>query len=235
MSNTKSIKNLDEATPRDLTNIEKPAVSVSVLIFSINKGKLEIILIQRVREPFKDYFSIPGDIIDIDESLESAARRVLHDKTGLSDVYLEQLYTFSDPARDPRGRVITVGYFAFLPHNSVDLSKAPNALHACFMPVNKLPKLAFDHKKIIEYAVDRIKAKVEYSDIAKGLLSEKFRLYELQKVHEIILGEELDKRNFRKKILSLGLIKQTGEVYRQGNYRPAQLYKFVTKDVVLFD
>lgn len=226
---------IPETKARNLKEIEKPAVSVTVLIFSINKGKLEIVLVKRVRTPFMDFLSIPGDIISIDQDLEDAARKVLSDKTGIHDVYLEQLYTFGDPKRDPRGRVLTVAYFALLPHNSVDLSKAPDALHASFVSVDGLPRLAFDHNQIVDYGVERVKGKIEYSNIAHGLLPEKFRLSELQIVYEIILGKNLDKRNFRKKIAALGLVEPTKEVYREGNHRPATLYKFKSKDLVIYD
>src|SRR4029079_3451385 len=134
-----------------------------------------------------------------------------------------------DVSRDPRGRVIAVGYFALLPYKSVDLTKAPDALHAQWVSINNLPELAFDHKKIIDVAVKRIKSKLNYSNLATTLLPDKFRLFDLQKVYEIVLGKTLDKRNFRKRIESLGLIESTDEVYRNGSHRPAKLYKFKTK------
>lgn len=228
--------NLPETQQRELTKIEKPAVSVSLLIFSVNNGKLEVVLINRVREPFLGFWSLPGDILPIKEDLEEAARRVLQDKTGIRNVYLEQLYTFGTPNRDPRGRVITVAYLALLPHNSVDLSKAPNALHAKWTPVGSLPKnMAFDHKKIIDCGAERLINKIEYSNIAHGLLPEKFRLSELQKIYEIILNKKLDKRNFRKRMLSLKLVEPTKDIYRLGNHRPARLYKFSSKKLVTFN
>lgn len=224
-----------ESTPRDLSIIEKPAFSVQVLIFSINKDKLETVLIKRVREPFNGVWSIPGDIISLNDSLDDAAKKVLYDKTGIKDVYLEQLYTFGEVERDPRGRVITTAYFALLPHNNVDLSEAPNPLHAKWVPIDQIPPLAFDHERIIETGIARIKSKLLYSSIASGFLPEKFRLYDLQRVHEIILGKKIDKRNFRKKIQSLELIEPTGEYYKDGKHRPAQLYKFKTKELVFFN
>lgn len=226
----------DERKPRDLGKIEKPALSVTLLIFSVNKGKLEIILINRVRDPFFNMWSLPGDILDIDESLEDAARDVLHDKTGIKNVYLEQLFTFGNPKRDSRGRVIAVTYFALLPHNSIDLKKAPSALNAGWVPVDNLPQeMAFDHKEIVNYGVDRLKNKIEYSNIAKDLLPEKFRLSELQKIYEIILGKSFDKRNFRKRLNTMKLVVPTKEFYKMGNHRPARLYKFSTKNLVTFN
>ncbi len=227
---------MNETKARDLNKIEKPAVSVTVLIFSINNGKLETVLINRVREPFKGDWSLPGDILPIEMDPKDFAREVLHDKTGIRDVFLEQLYTFGNPKRDPRGRVITMSYFALLPHNSIDLAKAPNALHAIWTPVENLPEnLAFDHREIIHYGVNRLKNKMEYSNIANSLVPEKFRLTELQKIYEIILGKKLDKRNFRKKIISTGLVKITKEVYREGSHRPARLYKFATRELIEFN
>jgi len=224
-----------ETQARDIGTLQKPAISATTLIFSINKGKLEIALIKRLREPFKDYWSIPGDLIDIDESLEDAAKSVLYEKTGIRNLYLEQLYTFGETNRDPRGRVVTVAYFALVPQDAVDLSRAPSDLHLTWTPINSLPPLAFDHRKIIDYAVERIKSKLGYSNIAHGLLPEKFRISELQKVYEIILGEGIDKRNFRKKLKSLDLVVPTGKLYKEGSHRPAELYKFKTKKLVVFD
>lgn len=224
-----------ESQPRKLDEIVKPAVSVQVLIFSINNDTLEVVLIERVREPFKGMLSIPGDIISIDESLDDAARRVLFEKTGIKDVFLAQLRTFGKVDRDPRGRVIAAAYYSLLPHNSVDLAKAPNALHACWVPINKINELAFDHNEIISTGVERIRSKLLYSNIAHALLPDKFRLFDLQRTYELILNEKLDKRNFRKKMLSLNLIESTGEMYKEGNHRPAQLYRFKSKELVTYD
>lgn len=227
MSDTKLLRYTDESKNRDIHSLAKPAVSISVLIFTINKGQLEIILIKRIRDPFKNYWSIPGDIIYIDESLRGAARRVLYEKTGIQNVYLEQVRAFGTVDRDPRGRVITVAYFALLPQNTIDLASAPDALHASWVSVKALPLLAFDHKKIVDMTIQKIKRELEYTNLAKGLLPEHFRLYDLQKVYEAIREQKIDKRNFRKKILSLGLIEETGDVYREGKHRPAKLYRFV--------
>lgn len=227
---------MSESKPRDLKNIEKPAVSVTVLIFSINNDKLETVLINRVREPFLGSWSLPGDILPIDMDPKDFAREVLHDKTGIRDVFLEQLYTFGNPKRDPRGRVITISYFALLPHNSVDLTKAPNALHAKWIPIEDLPeRLAFDHLEIIHYGIERLKSKVEYSNIANSLVPEKFRISELQRIYEIILGKRIDKRNFRKKMISMGIVKVTNDIYREGNHRPARLFKFATRELIEFN
>lgn len=213
----------------------KHAVTVDVLIFTIQDNRLKIILVKRGIKPFKGMWAIPGGFVKEEEGLDDAAFREMAEETGVKDVYLEQLYSFGDPKRDPRGRVITVAYFALIPSDPIKLKATADVTEAEWFPVNKLPKLAFDHKKIIDYAIERLKNKIEYSNIAHGLLPNRFRLSELQKVYEIILGHKLDKRNFRKKMLSLGLLKETGERELEGAHRPAMLYQFKTKDIIFLD
>lgn len=215
---------------RDITIEYHPGLTVTPLIFTVNQGVFEILLIKRTREPYQDLWSLPGDFIEEEESLDEGAQRVLQRKTGISDVYLEQLYTFGDTKRDPRGRVITVAYFALLPHDSVHLLN-----NACWMPVKNLPKLAFDHKEIISYGVERVKSKLTYSNIVHNLLPEKFRLSQMQQLYEIILEESIDKRNFSKKMKSLGILVPLKETYRIGNHRPAQLYSFKSKKLETYD
>lgn len=220
----------------DVSKFDRPSVTVDVLIFTIDENKLKIILVKRSEWPFDGKWAIPGGFIKMDEGLEDAAMRKLAEEAGVKDVYLEQLYTFGDPGRDPRTRVITVTYFALIPSSRLKLGSAASKVsQASWYPVTELPVLAFDHKKIINYAADRIKSKIEYSNIVKGLLPAKFRLSELQKVYEVILGKELDKRNFRKKMLSLNLLEATGEKELEGAHRPAMLYKFKAKEILFFD
>lgn len=226
MNDTKQHRLTDESKYRDLKKWDKPAVSISLLIFTINNGQLEIVLIRRLRDPFEDYWSIPGDLIYSDESLRSAAERILYEKTGIADVYLEQSKAFGTVDRDPRGRVITIAYFALLPKDKFDLAKAPDALHASWVSVKKLPRLAFDHKKIITTTLEKMERELKSTNIAQGLLPKEFRLTQLQEVYEALYQKKIDKRNFRKKILSLGIIEPTGQVFRKGNYRPARLYMF---------
>lgn len=210
-------------------------MSVDVLIFTIQGEDLKTILVKRGVEPFKGMWAIPGGFVRSGESLEEAAIRELSEETGVKNVYLEQLYTFGDPKRDPRTRVITVAYFALIPSERVKLHATTDVSDAQWFSVKNLPQLAFDHKKIIKYAKDRIKSKIEYTNIVHGLLPNKFRLSELQKVYEVILGKELDKRNFRKKMISLGLLEATGDKEIEGAHRPAMLYRFKTREVVFFD
>ena len=188
-------------TKTNIFNYPHPFVTVDVLILTVVDNDLRILLVKRKDEPFKNYWSIPGGFVQIDESLDEAAVRALQEKTGVKDVYLEQLYSFGDINRDPRAMVLTVSYFALTPSNKVGFSRVED-VGAAWFSVKSLPVLAFDHKKIIKYGIERLKAKIGYSNIAFGLLPSKFRLSELQKVYEVILGHQIDKRNFRKKMSS---------------------------------
>ncbi len=217
-----------------MTPYERPAVTVDVLLFTILDDHLKVALIRRGLPPFQHHWAIPGGFVHIDETLEEAARREIEEEAGVRDVFLEQLYTFGDPQRDPRMRVITVAYYALVPGDRINLIAATDAAEASWFSVNDLPPLAFDHKIILEHAVERLKSKLEYSNIAYALLPPKFRLSDLQKVYEIILGRKLDKRNFRKKMLSLGLVEPTRQVDASGAHRPAQLYRFKKRKMVFF-
>jgi 8-oxo-dGTP diphosphatase len=202
----------------------KLLVTVDVVLFTIRDRKLHLLLIKRLAKPFENRYALPGGFVREDESLDAAAIRELREETGVGDVYLEQLYTFGDPTRDPRGRVITVAYYALVPHNQV-LRAGTDASDAAWFPVTELPPLAFDHRKIAEYAHQRIRNKLDYSNVGFELLPERFTLTELQLVHEAILGQALDKRNFRRKIIQKGIVKPTKE-WQQTGRKPAQLYRF---------
>ena len=162
---------------------ETPSVTVDVLIFTVQDGKLKIILVKRAIEPFKHSWAIPGGFVRKNESLEGAALRELSEETGVRDVYLEQLYSFGDPTRDPRGRVITVAYFALLPAENLKLTGSTDVSDAKWFALDELPALAFDHKKIVDYALGRLRTKIQYSNITHGLMPEEFRLSELQNVY----------------------------------------------------
>lgn len=200
-------------------------VTVDIVIFTIHSGELRVLLVKRGIPPFVGQFAIPGGFIHEDEDLDQAALRELREETGVSDVYLEQLYSFGNPKRDPRGRVITVAYFALI---SADrpLKASSDAAEAKWWSVETLPQLAFDHAMILEYALERLRNKLEYTTVGFQLLPEKFTLTELQEVYEAILGKQLDKRNFRRKISLLKILKPLPE-YRRGGRRPARLFKFV--------
>ena len=202
----------------------KPLVTVDVVLFTIRDRKLHLLLIKRRARPFENRYALPGGFVLENESLDDAATRELREETGVEKVYLEQLYTFGDPKRDPRGRVITVAYYALVPHNQV-LRAGTDAADAAWFAVTGLPPLAFDHRAIAEYAHQRIRNKLDYTNVGFELLPEKFTLTELQLVHEAILGQTLDKRNFRRKIIQKGIVKPTKEWQPTGR-KPAQTYRF---------
>jgi 8-oxo-dGTP diphosphatase len=199
-------------------------VTVDIVIFTIQSGSLRVLLIKRAASPFQGQYAIPGGFVHEDEGLEEAALRELREETGVSDVYLEQLYSFGDPERDPRTRVITVAYFALISADR-SLRAGTDAAEASWWPMDRLPALAFDHRKILDYAIERLRNKLEYTTVGFQLLPEKFTLTELQEVYEAILGKKLDKRNFRRKIALLKILKALPE-YRRGGQRPAQLHRF---------
>jgi len=214
---------------------EQPAVTVDLVLFTVNADTLKVMLVRRAEEPFAGYWSIPGGFLQVGESLEDAALRVLQEKTGVENVYLEQLYTFGNPERDPRARVITVTYFALLPWQDLVQPESSKVTDLTWNSVDRLPKLAFDHREILVYAVKRLRAKAGYSNIVYGLMPEQFRLSELQKMYELIINDTLDKRNFRKRILATGLLQATGKKDVAGAHRPAMLYKFKKKEIAFLE
>ena len=214
---------------------EQLGMTVDLVIFTVNKDKLKVLLTKRAESPFLAFWSLPGGFLLENESLEEAALRVLREKTGVKDVYLEQLYTFGKPDRDPRARVITVAYFALIPWANLDQPESKKVADLTWVSVDQLPRLAFDHKEILNCAVKRLRAKVSYSNIVYGLMPDKFRLSELQKMYEIILGDELDKRNFRKRMLASGLLEETGVKDLAGAHRPAMLYHFKKMEIAFLD
>lgn len=204
---------------------ERLLVTVDVVIFALREGGLQVLLVRRRRPPCEGMWAIPGGTIGKREALQAAALRTLEEETGLADVFLEQLYTFGDPGRDARGRVITVSYFAVVPATEAEIRAAEDAERVRWWPVYELPPLAFDHGEILSYALTRLQYKLEYTAVGFELLPEEFTLSELQNAYEIVLGEDLDKRNFRRKILGAGVIEPSGS-YRSGEGRPAQLYRY---------
>jgi 8-oxo-dGTP diphosphatase len=200
-------------------------VTVDVVIFTVRDGALHVLLVKRGAPPFAGRHAIPGGFVHEDESLDAAARRELAEETGVRDVYLEQLYSFGDPGRDPRGRVVTVAYFALIASDAVTLRAGTDAADARWLPVAGLPPLAFDHGRILAYALERLRNKLEYTTAGFQLLPAKFTLGELQSVYEAILGRPLDKRNFRRKMDLLGIVAPLREQRRTGR-KPARLYRF---------
>jgi 8-oxo-dGTP diphosphatase len=214
---------------------EHPAVTVDLVIFTVKDNMLKVMLVKRAEDPFADCWAIPGGFLKTSESLEGAALRVLKEKAGVENVYVEQLYTFGNPDRDPRARVITVSYFALIPWKNLIQPESDKVTDLMWASADHLPKLAFDHKEIVQYGVQRLRAKANYSNIVYGLMPRQFSLSELQKIYEIILNHKLDKRNFRKRILATGLLQETGKKDAAGAHRPAMLYKFKKMEIAFLD
>lgn len=200
-----------------------PRVTVDVVIFTLHDDELKVLLIRRAMEPFQGAWTLPGGFVQSEESLEQAARRILAEKGRITDVWLEQLYTFGEPDRDPRARIITVTYFALIRSDALKSGDGDESI--AWHPAYDPPPLGFDHDEIVKYAIQRLRYKLEYTAVAFQLLPEAFTLTELQSAYEHILREPLDKRNFRRKVLSTALLEETGDV-RSGDHRPARLYRF---------
>jgi 8-oxo-dGTP diphosphatase len=205
----------------------RPALTTDCVVFAWTNSGLEVLLIQRGIEPFRDKWALPGGFVLMDEELEDSARRELYEETGLRDMYLEQLFTFGGVKRDPRGRVVTVAYYALIDKNRFSPPRGDtDARDARWFPLDKVPELAFDHADILKYAHERLRAKVRYAPVGFELLPEKFALSELQQLYETILGETLDKRNFRKKLMSLDILVDLNETKAESPFRSAKLYRF---------
>ena len=218
------------AVPRPAARHTRPDIAVLVVIFTVDDGRLQVLLIRRSAEPFKDFWSLPGGLLASGESLDEAAVRKLDDETGLTDVFLEQLYTFCD--LDGR-RSVAVAYFALVDIRQAHLARR-RAWPPAWFPVHDLPSLAFHNDRVIDYGLRRLRAKLDYSNVAYSLLPVQFTLSQLQRAYEAILARPLDKRNFRKRILSLGIIQPTGRTLAEGRHRPAHLYAFRERKPVVF-
>lgn len=204
----------------------RAALTVDCVVFGLDDEDLKVLLIERDLEPFAGSWALPGGFVRLEETLDQAARRELQEETSLKDVFLEQLYTFSDVDRDPRERVVTVAYYALVNIRDHRVQAATDARNAAWFPVSKLPPLAFDHKKILRAALERLKGKVRYQPVGFELLPPKFTLSQLQHLYETILERALDKRNFRRKALSMGFVEETDELERDVAHRAARLYRF---------
>jgi 8-oxo-dGTP diphosphatase len=204
----------------------RPALTVDCVVFGFDDEELKALLIERGLEPFKGKWALPGGFVRVDESLDDAARRELEEEAGLKNVFLEQLYTFGALHRDPRERVVSVAHFALVKLSDHRAKAATDAAEAEWFPISKVPKLAFDHADILATALARLKGKVRYEPIGFELLPPRFTLSQLQHLYEAVLESKLDKRNFRKKVLSFGLLIPLKETQMTGRHRPAQLFRF---------
>ena len=206
---------------------QAPTLTVDVVIFRLIDGQLNVLLIKRVNEPFKDSWALPGGYNTADDTTMQVVDRVLRTKVGVTPddlTYVEQLYTFDTVSRDPRGHAVSVTYLGL----SSKLAPQPSETtqDPVYFPVGELPELAYDHAEIIQYALERLRSKLIYTTIAYALMPDAFTLTQLQGAYEVILGRTLDKRNFRKKFLSFDQLEPTGEYFQDGAHRPALLYRF---------
>ena len=204
----------------------RAALTVDCVVFGFDSGELKVLLIQRGLPPYKGRWALPGGFVRLQETLDAAARRELAEEAGISDVFLEQLYSFGEVGRDPRERVVSVAYYALVKLSDHRLKAATDAAHAQWFPLSKVPGLAFDHADILAVASERLKGKVRYQPIGFELLPNKFTLSQLQHLYEAVLEVRLDKRNFRKKVLGFGLLLPLKETQMAGRHRPAQLFQF---------
>lgn len=204
----------------------RPAVTVDCVVFGFDEGDLKVLLIQRGIEPFKGAWALPGGFVQMDESLDEAARRELGEETGVTDLFLEQLYSFGRVDRDPRERVVSVAYYALINLNEQSIKASSDAANAGWFNLDDVPNLAFDHQTILETGIARIRGKVRYQPIGFELLPEKFKLSQLQHLYEVILACQLDKRNFRKKLLRMKVLEELDEIEKDVAHRAARLYRF---------
>lgn len=204
----------------------RAALTVDCVVFGLDESELKVLLIQRALDPFKGKWALPGGFVRVAETLDDAARRELEEEAGLKDVFLEQLYTFGAVNRDPRERVVSVAYYALVKLAAHATKAATDAADAKWYPISEVPKLAFDHADILATALARLKGKVRYQPIGFELLPPKFTLSQLQHLYEAVLETELDKRNFRKKVLGFDLLLPLKETQMVGRHRPAQLFRF---------
>jgi ADP-ribose pyrophosphatase YjhB (NUDIX family) len=199
---------------------------VDCVVFGLDEQELKVMLIQRGLAPFEGKWALPGGFVRVTETLEDAARRELAEETGLSEIFLEQLYTFGAVDRDPRERVVSVAYYALVNLSDHKVHAATDARDAAWFGVHDVPSLAFDHAGILQVALGRLRAKLRYQPVGFELLPKKFTLSQLQHLYELVLERELDKRNFRKRVLAMDLLVETDEVQQDVAHRAARLYRF---------
>jgi 8-oxo-dGTP diphosphatase len=207
----------------------RPALTVDCVVFGLDDEDLKVLLIQRDAPPFEGRWALPGGFVQMDETLEESALRELQEETGIENVFLEQLYTIGAIERDPRERVVTVAYYALVKLSDHRVQAATDARNAAWFAVHDVPRLAFDHQTILRMAHERLRGKVRYQPLGFELLPTKFTLRQIQHLYEVVLDRPLDKRNFRKKILSMGILIELDEVETDVAHRAARLYKFDSK------
>lgn len=204
-------------------------IATDVVLFTVHEKELMVLLIKMKKHPFENAWAAPGGLVGPEESVGEAAAKHLANKAGIKNVYLEQFYTFGEVNRDPFGRVVSVAHLALIPKSRYVLKTSEEYEDVRWFSVKDLPSLAYDHKDMIKLGIEKLKDRLKTSNIVYSLLPQEFTLSELQKIYEIILGRKFDKRNFRKKFLSLNIIKSLQKQRRGGANRPAQLYTFIAR------
>lgn len=202
-----------------------PAVTTDCVVFGFNGSGLSVLLIKRGIEPYKDSWAFPGGFLNMDETAEQGALRELQEETGVHDIYIEQLQAFTGVDRDPRERVLTIAFLAFVRQVDYEVIGGDDAAEARWFPVEELPALAFDHADIMRVALDRLRWKIQYEPLAFRLLNSTFTMTQLQTIYEAVLGQTFDRRNFHKKMLTMEYVVATEETV-SGSGRPATLYRF---------
>jgi 8-oxo-dGTP diphosphatase len=205
-------------------------VAVDAVVFGYDPEKgISILLIRRKYEPFQKFWALPGGLVGNDESLEDAVRRELVEESGVDVNYLEQLYSFGKPDRDPRNRVVTVTYFGLVRPSDYQLSAQTDAEDVAWHSIDQIPRLAFDHRAIIDVAIARLRGKIAYEPVGFELLDKKFPFSDLENLYQTLLGREIDRRNFKKKIIGYGFLEELDETIQRKAGRPAHLYRFNKK------
>jgi 8-oxo-dGTP diphosphatase len=205
-------------------------VSVDAVVFGYDpENGISVLLIKRRNEPFQKMWALPGGLVRTGESIDEAVKRELREEAGIDVNYLEQLYTFGDPRRDPRNQVVSVSYFGLVRPGDFELAAQSDAEDVAWFNIRKLPKLAFDHRKIVDVAIRRLRGKIMYEPVGFELLEKEFPFSDLEKLYRTLLGRDIDRRNFRKKIKSLDILEELTQTLQRGTGRPARLFRFNRK------
>lgn len=212
--------------PKHFSSYKNPSLAVDLVVFGYHEKQLSVLLLNRKEEPFKDTWTLPGGFVHMEEPLKETCSRILKTKLGMDKLYLEQLYTFDEPGRDPRGRVVAVAHFALVNPGRFEVVAGHMANDVQWFPVDELPRLGFDHKTIFRAAIERLRSKILYYPVGFELLDDTFTMTELQDLYECILGISIDRRNFRRKILDAGYILATGRKREGLKNRHPDLYRF---------
>jgi len=204
-------------------------LTVDAVVFGYEEGNISVLLIRRKYDPYKGQWAIPGGFVKHNESLEDSVERELYEETGIKINYLEQLYSFGKLDRDPRGRVVSIAYFGLVRPNTFKIIASTDAEEVAWFSIDELPKLAFDHEEILKIAIERLQGKITYEPIGFELLDKKFPFSDLEKLYTTLLGRDIDRRNFRKKIIGLNVLDELDEKVSKGSGRPANLFQFNQK------